>query len=369
MVKIVLKSKYDVNKPAEVLKYLRDKRHEYKSSKSAVKIIWKRQVEYLKTLPQPEQLSPEWFEMRKYMLTASDLGKVVGVTTHGNYKDILKKKCGLSKFSGNRYTRFGQKYEEIACQLYSLRHQIEVCELGLIRHHSIPILGASLDGLRTDGIALEIKCPSGRQITGVIPPEYYSQMQAQMAVCDLDECDFLECKFTEYPSYSAYKKDKFNPDKLKQLKILPNQFDLDYIRLPEDRRGKNGLEKGVVAYYERARDDYVYIHPPFDLSTPDQLKFLEKQRVELSGIGIWLEYSYWTLEFSSNQRVKRCHKWWKKYNVEQKLYDCMADIKVKMEDSKWLEDNKPKSRESSFIDLNDTKFEKCAFLDDSDDEE
>ena len=366
MVKLSLKKSYDKEQPAKELKYFRQKRKEYSKCKPAVKIIWNKQVEFLLSLPQPTQLSDEWFAMRKTMLTASDLGKVVEFSS--GYNSIIKKKNGLSSFFSNKYTLHGQKYEEIAVQLYSLRHNIKVEELGLIRHHSIPVLGASLDGLRTDGIALEIKCPSGRKINGIIPPLYYAQMQAQMHVCDLDLCDFLECNIIEYPSLSAYKKDMYFPQFVKQLKILPNRFDMDFIKLPDDRRNKLGLEKGIMGHYKvSGGTGYEYIYPPFDVSTDEQLKWLDERRKILYESGYWVEYSYWYLEFSSTQRVKRSDKWWKNWDVENKLYACMKDIKEKGNDKKWMEENKGKDKDE-YVD-NVPKLEGFAFLDSDEEEE
>ena len=42
---------------------------------------------------------------------------------------------------------------------------------------------------------LSARCLSERIITGIPKKEYWTQMQLQMEVCDLDKCDFLETKF------------------------------------------------------------------------------------------------------------------------------------------------------------------------------
>jgi hypothetical protein len=44
---------------------------------------------------------------------------------------------------------------------------------------------------------IEIKCPPQRQITGVVPKNYWCQMQVQLEVANLEVCDFVECKFVE----------------------------------------------------------------------------------------------------------------------------------------------------------------------------
>ena len=55
---------------------------------------------------------------------------------------------------------------------------------------------------------LEIKCPPVRKIDGIIPHNYWLQMQLQLETCDLEECDFLECKLVEYADEEEYYEDE-----------------------------------------------------------------------------------------------------------------------------------------------------------------
>jgi hypothetical protein len=41
-------------------------------------------------------------------------------------------------------------------------------------------------------------CRGRREITGIVPPYYYAQIQFQLHTCLLDRCDFLECNIVEY---------------------------------------------------------------------------------------------------------------------------------------------------------------------------
>ena len=103
--------------------------------------ILKEKVQFLKRLNQPEQLSKEWFEIRKNMLTASDIGAVLGYSKYTSRNQIIRKKCGLGKpFKGNKYTFHGQKYEEIANQIYESRYNMKVDEFFLMQHPKIDIL-------------------------------------------------------------------------------------------------------------------------------------------------------------------------------------------------------------------------------------
>jgi hypothetical protein len=68
-------------------------------------------------------------------------------------------------------------------------------EFGLIVHKDYPWLAASPDGLTTDGLCVEIKCPTRRKIIpGVVPHHYIPQIQVQMEVCDVEETIFIQYK-------------------------------------------------------------------------------------------------------------------------------------------------------------------------------
>jgi putative phage-type endonuclease len=287
-------------------------------------------VEYLKTLFQPEQRSKEWYEMRETLFTASqDVCDILGYDKKSKYannkKNVILKKCGLGpKFKGNRYTQHGQKYEDIACQIYESRYSKKVFEYGLVKHPSISVLGASPDGITSDGIMLEIKCPSGRIIDGIIKPVYFCQMQTQMEVCDLDRCDFFECNITEYSSYQDYISDEYDENDICCLEIIPRTSNLNHIKLSHCRRTRHGLEKGMIGTYYIEGDDFSnkkWVYPPFELNTEGQQKWLEQKREELKENGYELYIGYWKLDRSSLNIVNRDKKWWEKYNITEELYN------------------------------------------------
>ena len=142
--------------------------------------ILKEKVKRVEELEQPEQRSPEWYQMRNQRLTASDGFIQLVKILIKNIKTILGK-CGHNKFTGNS-TRWGQKYEEVACQVYEKRMNFHVDEYGLIPHGVIPFIGASPDGITPEGIMLEIKCPPKREIKEEPPHYYWIQMQLQLEV-------------------------------------------------------------------------------------------------------------------------------------------------------------------------------------------
>lgn len=163
-------------------------------------------VDDLKKVFQPEQRSPEWYAFRKERLTASDIGTVLGKNHYSKPKDILLKKCGYEKpFYMSPPCAHGVKYEPIATFIYEKRQKMTVHEFGCLAHPVHPFIGASPDGICSNGVMLEIKNPYSRKIVGIPPIHYWIQMQIQLEVCDLELCDFLECSYAFYDTHEELK--------------------------------------------------------------------------------------------------------------------------------------------------------------------
>jgi len=190
-----------------------------------------KQVEYLINKKQYTQKTPEWYLARENIITASSAASLLSKSEtvckeyvnkfclensfsydnkccnpYSNKLSYIKAKAGLepSSFTGNTATFWGQKYEQIASDIYSLIKGEDVMEFGLIIHDKYDWIGASPDGITPSGRMLEIKCPSRRKITGIPPLYYWIQVQLQLEVCNLDVCDFFECEFVEYLTYEEF---------------------------------------------------------------------------------------------------------------------------------------------------------------------
>lgn len=175
-----------------------------------------KRVEMLRRIPQFEQRSQEWYDVRKLMVTASDIATVINDNPYQKSIAVLRKKCGYDdKFTGNKFTEWGVKYEEIANMIYQVDYNTKVIEFGLIQHPYISFLGASPDGITVDGIMLEIKCPYVRKLDPNkdhegVPHYYWVQVQIQLEVCELEYCDFQQCELKEYESKEEYDNDNHN---------------------------------------------------------------------------------------------------------------------------------------------------------------
>lgn len=164
------------------------------------------QLEAILHQERPLQHTPEWFQMRMQMLTASNVAAWLGQSRYSSrkrmmnqlYKDLLKwydygtvqpRKAALP-------CQWGTKHEAEAAVLYQLvtGNRCFPDDLGLVIHHKLAFLGASPDRALVDRpVLVEIKAPWKRQIIPEeLPSEYVAQVQTQLEVCDMEECHFVQ---------------------------------------------------------------------------------------------------------------------------------------------------------------------------------
>lgn len=158
-------------------------------------------VQYLLQRPQIQQRSPEWFAIRKGLVTASEVASVLDIKPFESYQGsprallLQEKRQPLGEGIDNVFTRHGQKYEDEARDKYCDMTGELAYEFGLMVHEEYSWLGASVDGITNTGLVLEIKCPLSRKIEpGVVPHHYMPQVQICMEVCDLEEARFIQYK-------------------------------------------------------------------------------------------------------------------------------------------------------------------------------
>jgi putative phage-type endonuclease len=152
-------------------------------------------VQALLAIPQFEQRTPEWFAQRQGAVTASDMATVLQENKYKTPWSLLLDKCDANPkpFIGNEATRWGAYYEDIAIEKYCELRNKKVLSFGLLIHPDYPFLGGSVDGLTTDGIVIEVKCPFKRKIVmGEVPHHYLAQVLLNLEICDLEIAHFIE---------------------------------------------------------------------------------------------------------------------------------------------------------------------------------
>jgi putative phage-type endonuclease len=152
-----------------------------------------------------DQGTPEWFAARVGKVTASRIADLCAKTKSGwgasraNYMaDLLVERLtGMPAPSyENAAMIWGRECEPKARAAYEFFRDCDVKEIGFVDHPSIPMSGASPDGLvGIDGL-VEIKCPNTAThidtlLSGKVPEKYVSQMRWQMACTQREWCDFV----------------------------------------------------------------------------------------------------------------------------------------------------------------------------------
>ena len=260
----------------------------------------------LREIPQPQQRTPEWYQFRWNLITASNAWKAF--ESQSTINQLIYEKCQpIKKFDDNNgddvkmvntnsSLHWGQKFEPLSVLIYEHKYKTTVEDFGCIQHPTYKFIGASPDGINVDkngdryGRMLEIKNVVSRDINGIPKKEYWVQMQLQMEVCDLDEYDFLETKFTEYDGYYAYENDV--SEKM----------------------------KGIIIYFHTKDGKPFYVYKPLTIVEDKDVTKWEEDTITLYQSEeykyIFMKFIYWKLEVFSCVLVLRNKEWFKN-NIPQ----------------------------------------------------
>ena len=224
------------------------------------------QLNNLLEMPQVQQRSPEWYDLRKERLTASATAQAIGKGKFGNRNQLLQSKAfpENDKWLPNTYGPMyhGTMLEAMSARCYSQRNNdMLIHDFGMIKHPKISCYGASPDGITEMGIMIEIKTPYRRQVDGNIPEEYLLQMQGQMAACGLLECEFVDCK----------------------IDILFNET--TYLN---DTKGK--VDHGIIIEHRDTLGNPTFIYSPEYLTPPECIIWKNSYKEKYTKISYWKLY-------------------------------------------------------------------------------
>jgi putative phage-type endonuclease len=295
------------------------------------KIIIDYKLNKINNIEQPAQKTPEWYDFRNNLLTASNAYKIFESQAQQN--SLIYEKC-ITKIHDSNYVNtesslhWGQKYEPLSILIYENIYKTKIKEYGCLRHDKYPFLGASPDGINIDlssnrfGRLLEVKNIVNREITGIPKKEYWIQMQLQMETFDIDECDFLETKFIEYTD---------------EIEFFRDSDDNIFI-------SREGERKGIILFFSDSisgKPIYIYsnmemTYQEFELWSNRKIEEILKQNEHY----IWIKQIYWKLNEMSCVLVKRNKLWFENMIP---IITNFWDI-IKRERIDGYEHRKPKSR-------------------------
>lgn len=263
------------------------------------------QLNELLSRKQTEQRTPEWYEQMSNVISASELGKLFG-SDRERAKFVLSKTVPYQPrlmplaVPSDNMTAFdwGIRFEPIVKQIYEAKHGAIIKDLGRLHHPQDNRCTASPDGLIYScptkerlGHLIEIKCPVTREIDGIIPKDYYSQIQMQLHVTGMNACEYVEAVFSS----------KYNTMPAKEGPVLYDGF------------------IAVVRYAERKGDqDFYYVYSPLhmDSSWIPSLMDAEDEIIEITP---------WRLYQWSEQLVIRNEEWWT--SIQPMFQDFWDDVK------------------------------------------
>ena len=268
---------------------------------------WQFSEEHLNNLrnsKQYKQLTAEWFEVRKTLITGTDVAVLLKRTPeicrpyieefninqsfadgkkmspYVSIRDLERKKHGRGKpHISSVNTSWGNRFEEVCMNIYRRKTKKIVEMFGLRIHPEKHWLGASPDGIADDGTMVEIKCTKTRKLTGKPPIYYWTQCQANLEVFDLYNLDYVEAEFTEYPNYERFLADD----------------DLE-----------NDEEKGL---YIQTAVDKSLVPPSCMVDIKEQLTWAGEMMSSHMATCEWT-IKYWKLLYIDMIRIKRNRDWW-----------------------------------------------------------
>jgi len=300
--------------------------------------IFEEKIQRLRDIPQPEQRTPEWYEFRWNLITASNAYKVF--ESQSTINQLIYEKCQPLKtivnedeevkmVNVNTTLHWGQKFEPLSVLIYENNYKTKVEDFGCIQHSEYKFLGASPDGINVDktseryGRMLEIKNVVSREINGIPKKEYWVQMQLQMEVCDLDECDFLETKFVEYPDRQSFIEDVSS-------EVFFDSQGCEFLNVC---LSKDGKIKGKIIYFHTKDGKPFYVYKPLDCFYPNDIEEWQNTTVDIYTAEpynyTYMKTIFWKLEVLSCVLVSRNREWFKNNILQiEKIWKIIEEERI-----------------------------------------
>lgn len=159
-----------------------------------------------------EQRSEEWFQHRKGRITGSRVGAILGLSPWQKPIDVLRAMVreyhgAPSEFLGSVATDHGNNNEQRAMLAFMRKTGLDVDQCGFFAYGEL--MGASPDGLTSDGGVLELKAPYSLRNGGEFKPlkdqpHYECQVQMETLATGRPHAYFAQ--------YRAPKGDPLAPD-------------------------------------------------------------------------------------------------------------------------------------------------------------
>lgn len=201
------------------------------------------------------QQTAEWQQQRTMRITGSRIGAILGLSPWQKPDDVIREMVrqyhgAESEFVENPATQHGRHNEQRALLAFMRKTGLEVEQCGFFEYGDR--MGASPDGLTSDGGVLELKAPFGLRNGGEFKPlseqpHYYAQVQMEMLATGRTHAYFAQyiapkgdpLAFDYVPEQIDIERVEADPDWIES--VLP-QIDIFYNRLLAELDNPDHLE-------------------------------------------------------------------------------------------------------------------------------
>lgn len=242
-----------------------------------------------------EQRSPEWYKARIGRVTGSVAGAILNCDPNKKRSDVLRQmvrdalgapKEDVSEFVESTIFGYGRANESGAILDFRMDTGLDVEECGFFTHDEW--LGASPDGLTSDGGILEIKAPwsrrtgQGREFKTLDEqPQYYAQMQIEMLCAGRDKAHFYQWSADKQAHEVVPRDDEWMNENLPKLRQFWAEYQDELANNPDDYLAPKRVtvDTPEAAKMVREYDDLV---EAIELAT-ERKKDLLASMVEMAG--------------------------------------------------------------------------------------
>lgn len=179
-----------------------------------------------------EQRSPEWYQARIGRVTGSVAGAILNIDPNKKRHEVLRQMVrdtlGEPRETKGDFVEdvifgYGRMNEEGIGLDFQMDTGLDIEECGFFPYEDW--LGASPDGLTSDGGILEIKAPWSRRLgqdkefkTLADQPQYYAQMQIEMLCAGRDKAHFYQWSAEKQTHEVVYLDESWLNENLPKLK-------------------------------------------------------------------------------------------------------------------------------------------------------
>jgi len=245
------------------------------------------------------QRSKEWFLKRKGKITGSSAGAILGMCPFRKPKDVMRSMVreangAESEFNGNIATEYGNKFESFAEKDFEMETGLDVEETGFHISEEYPWIGASPDGLVSDGAVLEIKCPfskrdGGEFKTALLQPQYYAQMQFEMLVTGRKKCHFYQWSTINSSLETVEYSQAWFDNSLPKLKAFYDSY-LEELKSPEKHLAplvQTMVSVQLAEAYNNTKDSIAQLKVKLDSLREQLISCADGKKSNVSGLLVY----------------------------------------------------------------------------------